>query len=68
MDGSRVPYVLTIIDTPGFADTRGINRDRQTLGQITNFLVIGEEYGIDHLNGVGVVVQARLIAYAEIHL
>ena len=60
MDGSRVPYVLTIIDTPGFADTRGIREDRETLRKINDFLSIGAKYGIDHFNGVGVVVQAAL--------
>lgn len=26
-DGSRLTYALNIIDTPGFGDTRGIDRD-----------------------------------------
>eukprot|EP01083_Nonionella_stella_P096384 270942_1 len=30
-DGGNIDYDLTIIDTPGFGDTHGIEKDRQTL-------------------------------------
>ena len=57
MDGSRLPYPLTIIDTPGFGDTRGIIFDKKIHQQILEAVSI-EEHSIKHLNGVGVVIQA----------
>ena len=57
MDGSRLPYPLTIIDTPGFGDTMGITFDKKIHQQILDAVSI-EEHSIKHLNGVGVVIQA----------
>ena len=65
MDGSRIPYVLTIIDTPGFGDTRGMDQDKQTLVKIHEFFSIGGQYGIDHFNGVGVVLQSSASRLTE---
>ena len=65
MDGSRIPYVLTIIDTPGFGDTRGMKQDKQTLGKIHGFFSIGGQHGIDHFNGVGVVLQSSASRLTE---
>ncbi|XP_058870708.1 twitchin-like [Acipenser ruthenus] len=36
-DGLTLPYSITIIDTPGFGDTRGITRDRMITEQIRQF-------------------------------
>lgn len=33
-NGSRINYQLNIIDTPGFGDTRGVERDQQIVTQI----------------------------------
>ena len=60
MEGSRVPYTLTIIDTPGFGDTRGLKRDREITAQIKEFFSIPGDNGIDHLDGIGFVTQASL--------
>ena len=60
MDGSRLPYPLTIIDTPGFGDTKGITRDKEIVDQVREFFSTRGEHGIDHLNGVGFVTQASL--------
>ena len=57
MDGSRLPYPLTIIDTPDFGDTRGIAFDKIILRQILEIVSI-EEHSIKHFNGVGVVIRA----------
>ena len=51
-DGFMVDYTLTIIDTPGFGDTRGIFRDKEIekLFKSTFDMSIG---GVDHLDAVG---------------
>ena len=61
MDGSRLPYTFSIIDTPGFGDTRGINQDKKIAGLIKDlFSVSPKEYGIDEITAVGVVTQATI--------
>lgn len=60
MKGSAVPYTFTIIDTPGFGDTEGLERDRQITDQIKEFFLIPPPDGIDHLDGIGFVTQASL--------
>ena len=60
MEGSTVPYTLTIVDTPGFGDTEGLERDKQIATQIKEFFSIRSEGGIDHLDGILFVTQAAL--------
>ena len=60
MEGSRVPYTLTLIDTPGFGDTRGVERDKQIVDQIKEFFSVQGEKGVDELHGIGFVTQAAL--------
>ena len=56
----KVPYTLTIIDTPGFGDTRGIQRDTEITKQINNFFNVHGDEGIDHIDAVGFVAQSSL--------
>ena len=60
-EGSQFPYTLTIVDTPGFGHTQGLSRDRQITQQMKEFLSIPpNDGGIDHIDGIGFVVQASL--------
>ncbi len=60
-EGSPVPYNLTIIDTPGFGDTGGLERDKEITRQITEFFsILPTDGGIDRLDGIGFVTQASL--------
>ena len=59
--GSPLPYTLTVIDTPGFGDTGGLmERDKQIVKQIKEFISIRGDEGIDQLHGIGFVTQAPL--------
>ena len=58
--GSPLPYTLTLIDTPGFGDTGGLQRDHHITEQIKHFFSAPPPVGIDHLNAIGFVTQAVL--------
>ena len=57
---SPLAYDLMIIDTPGFGDTQGIERDKQITAQIKELFSRQGENGIDHIDGIGFVAQASL--------
>ena len=59
-EGSPLDYTLTVIDTPGFGDTRGLKRDQEITDHIRDFFSISGKDGIDVLHGIGFVTQASL--------
>ena len=60
MPGCLIDYDLKIIDTPGFGDTRGIDRDKMLVEQIRAIFSEKGESGIDILDAVWFVVQAPM--------
>ena len=59
-EGSPIRYSLTIIDTPGFGDTEGVERDKKIADQIKEFFSVRPPKGIDILHGIGFVAQSSL--------
>ena len=57
VDGFRVPYSLTIVDTPGYVDTK-YNKDKEITEMIRQFFTNKE--GIQQLDVVGFVIPASL--------
>lgn len=58
--GSALPYTLTIIDTPGFGDTKGLLRDQEIAAQIKELFSLKGDCGVDQIHGIGFVAQAPL--------
>ena len=56
--GMAVNYGITLIDTPGFGDTRGIGRDKQIENEIHT--LFGRRNGyLDYINAVAFVMPAN---------
>uniref|UniRef100_A0A8C6UVX5 AIG1-type G domain-containing protein n=1 Tax=Neogobius melanostomus TaxID=47308 RepID=A0A8C6UVX5_9GOBI len=55
-EGTTVPYSLTIIDTPGYGDTRGIEYDDIITKKLQELFCAPE--GVDFINVVGLVLKA----------
>ena len=58
MEGFKIPYNLTIVDTPGFGDTRGIEYDKVITEQIRKFFHTKGSKGIDHVDAICFMAQA----------
>ena len=58
MEGFKIPYNLTIVDTPGFGDTRGIEYDKVITEQIRRFFHTRGSEGIDHVDAICFMAQA----------
>ena len=56
-----IPYTLAIIDTPGFGDAHGIERNKHISEQIHLFLSTEGPNGIDRLDAVGFVAQSSKV-------
>ncbi|XP_049454451.1 uncharacterized protein LOC125902267 isoform X2 [Epinephelus fuscoguttatus] len=56
--GFKIEHSLTIVDTPGFGDTRGIERDKQITEQLHN--LFSAELGVSEIDAVCIVAQAAL--------
>ena len=58
MVGAAVPDTFTIIDTPSFGSTEGLERDKEIPEKIKQLFFILRQQGINHLNGIAFVIQA----------
>ena len=58
MKGSRLGYSLTVVDTPGFGDTRGLEKDKKIMEQLQSYFQC--RHGIQQLEAVCFVVQSSL--------
>ena len=58
MEGFKIPYTLTIVDTPGFGDTRGIEHDKLITERISRFFNTKGLAGIDHVDAICFMAQA----------
>ncbi|XP_038590079.1 uncharacterized protein LOC119914693 [Micropterus salmoides] len=54
-EGETLPYSLTIIDTPGYGDTRGIKHDDIVSQRLLDWFRSGE---VHEMNAVGLVLKA----------
>ncbi|CAL8366390.1 unnamed protein product [Boreogadus saida] len=57
-EGFQIDYSLTIVDTPGFGDTRGIERDGLIMSQLEN--LFSAKSGISEIDAICFVVQGHL--------
>ncbi|XP_033831932.1 uncharacterized protein LOC117379346 [Periophthalmus magnuspinnatus] len=57
-DGFMIDYSLTIIDTPGFGNTRGIKRDQQITEQIQK--LFSNNFGVNDIHAMCFVAQSAL--------
>uniref|UniRef100_A0A8C4EVI8 Septin-type G domain-containing protein n=1 Tax=Dicentrarchus labrax TaxID=13489 RepID=A0A8C4EVI8_DICLA len=55
-EGKTLPYSLTIIDTPGYGDTRGIEHDVIVSHKLLD--LFRSEDGVHEINAVGLVLKA----------
>ena len=52
---ASVPFTMTIIDTPGFGNTAGIERDKEIVEQMRTLFNVGGQNGIDKIDALGLV-------------
>jgi GTPase SAR1 family protein len=57
-EGMAIPYSITLIDTPGYGDTRGIERDKKITGCIHRFLTQQQGFKIDQIHAIGFVAAS----------
>lgn len=56
--GSKLDYALNIIDTPGFGDTGGIERDNVIIDQIRHLFSASDDQGVSFIDAVCFIVRA----------
>ena len=59
-EGSRFPHKLIIVDTPGFGDPEGLERDGKISDDIKTFFSMRAPKGIDQIHAVAFVANAAI--------
>ncbi|XP_074506011.1 verrucotoxin subunit beta-like isoform X6 [Sebastes fasciatus] len=54
-DGFKIDHSLTIVDTPGFGDTRGIARDRKIIEHLRN--LFSAEHGVSDISTIHTITK-----------
>ncbi|KAM3600543.1 uncharacterized protein V6R79_024964 [Siganus canaliculatus] len=62
-EGQTLPYSLTLIDTPGFGDTRGIEKDVIVSQRLLD--LFRSENGVHEINAVGLVLKSSVNRLTE---
>lgn len=57
-EGGRLDYRLKIIDTPGFGDTRGLDRDSEIVKQLKELFSAADQKGVVFLDAVCFLTKA----------
>uniref|UniRef100_A0A914WYC3 G domain-containing protein n=1 Tax=Plectus sambesii TaxID=2011161 RepID=A0A914WYC3_9BILA len=57
LNDTRLPYCLTLVDTPGFGDTEGLERDKLTFDYIKRWFEQRDENGLHTIDAVCTVVK-----------
>ena len=57
-EGFQIDYSLTIVDTPGFGDTRGMEKDRLITSQLQR--LFSAKHGVSEIDAICFVAQAPL--------
>ncbi|KAH3772285.1 uncharacterized protein LOC127846402 [Dreissena polymorpha] len=57
-EGSRIPYTINIIGTPGFGDTRGLDRDLEIVEQIRELFSAKSPRGVLSIDAVCFLIKA----------
>ncbi|XP_059926358.1 uncharacterized protein LOC132471243 [Gadus macrocephalus] len=58
-EGFQIDYSLTIVDTPGFGDTGGIENDRMIIDQLQR--LFSAQNGVSEIDAICLVVQAHQV-------
>ncbi|CAG0885485.1 unnamed protein product [Darwinula stevensoni] len=53
---SQIKDTITIIDTPGFADTKGIEADKYVFKKLQDFFLLLDDFSINEVHLIGIVV------------
>uniref|UniRef100_A0A3Q2E7Z9 Fibronectin type-III domain-containing protein n=1 Tax=Cyprinodon variegatus TaxID=28743 RepID=A0A3Q2E7Z9_CYPVA len=64
-DGFKIPYSLTVIDTPGFGNTRGKSTDQEITKKIQR--IFSSADGVTEINAIGFVTEACLTCLTATH-
>lgn len=58
-ESGRMPYAIKVIDTPGFSDTRGVEKDEYITSSIRDLFAIEGNEGITHIDCIGFVINVH---------